>query len=345
MAQPQQSYYLAQAYYARSQPRMEAEALQDCERALQYIQPALASDLLRPAASALYAQIQTRYQELTAAQQQTAMLTDYRVRVGQIFRRSGIPCREEEVEQLPDGVWLIVHELVEIDEASGHPAVTMRLCFRRHPGTLPPQPGEHDVALYAQHQHEVQRIITRYGMETFPWPPTVYTGETAFADIFPERLALNRDLMFLAYAESKALWRYAQVLPWLTLHLTYLLIPTPARSVPAMLTAARYLTIVPLLHQRLQGLGMEVAEPPSPEQFAILRKQPVFVDAQAYFQAVVEALRPHLDAPSTHPRRLLNKLETPVRRPQPRRTKPSRTGKWTRHEPLSSLPSRPAEAQ
>ena len=75
-----------------------------------------------------------------------------------------------------------------------------------------PMPGVPEVTLYAQHQHEVQRLVAAHGMAAVPWPPPAYTGSTAFDLLFPERLALNRDLLFVLYATPRALRRYARVL-------------------------------------------------------------------------------------------------------------------------------------
>jgi len=64
-----------------------------------------------------------------------------------------------------------------------------------------PQPSVPEVALYAQHQHAAQGLLAAHGMAALSWLSLAYTGRTAFESIFPERLVLNRDLVFLAYAD------------------------------------------------------------------------------------------------------------------------------------------------
>src|SRR4029450_3023064 len=98
--------------------------------------------------------------------------------------------------------------------------VTVRLYFPHHPGSTTPQPSEQEMELYAQHQRDMQRVAATHGIGSLPWPQTAYTGNTAFALIFPERLALNRALVFLVHAEPKALLRYAQALQLVTQGLT-----------------------------------------------------------------------------------------------------------------------------
>ncbi len=116
------------------------------------------------------------------------------------------------VEQAPDVPWLELHELVDLDDSSGEPVVTVRLCFNANAGGAVPTPSMSEVTLYAQHQCEVQRLVAAHGMAAVPWPPTAYTGSTAFDLLFPERLALNRDLLFVLYATPRALRRYTRVL-------------------------------------------------------------------------------------------------------------------------------------
>ena len=47
-------------------------------------------------------------------------------------------------------------------------------------------------------------------MASKPCPGPAYEGSTDFAALFPERLGLNRDVLFIAFADVHALIRYAQ---------------------------------------------------------------------------------------------------------------------------------------
>lgn len=147
----------------------------------------------------------------TSSQQERA-LADYRTHVRRLFTRSGVPFQVEMVQQGPDAPWLALYDVVDLDEASGNPVVTVQLCFNVNASSPEPQPGVPEVALYAQCQGEAQRVVETHGMASLPWPSLAYAGSTAFDGIFPERLALNRDLVFLAYVERRALLRYARVL-------------------------------------------------------------------------------------------------------------------------------------
>src|SRR5262245_5079868 len=151
-----------------------------------------------------------------------------------------------------DTIWLELHEMVDLDERSGDPLVTVRLCFNANARETVPTPGVSEVTLYAQHQHEVQRLVGAHGMAAVPWPPTTYTGSTAFDLIFPERLALNRDLLFVLYAAPRALRRYARVLQQTTQTVSALRTTDLPPSMSTLAAVARWAVIVPLLHQRLQ---------------------------------------------------------------------------------------------
>jgi hypothetical protein len=203
------------------------------------------------------------------------------------------------------------------------------------------------VTLYAQHQHEVQRLVGAHGMAAVPWPPTAYTGSTAFDLIFPERLALNRDLLFVLYAAPRALRRYARVLQQTTQTVSALRTTDLPPSVSTLAAVARWAVIVPLLHQRLQPRGSATASPGYRQQHtasqeaglpALLREQlerfPAFADAYAYFHQLAETLCPLLNAPPTEPLRMHTKTEIllpPTRRRQP----PTRTPRGTRRTAIT----------
>jgi tetratricopeptide (TPR) repeat protein len=326
-AQPRQAYYLAQAYYARGQQAaVLTDQLQDGARALQYAQHALSSVPHQQLTSALVQEIQAFQHHLTAARQHAM---DYHTRVCRLFTRSGVPFQAEVVEQAPDAPWLALHELVDLDEASGHPVVTVRLCFNAN--SPEPRPGVPEIALYAQHQHAAQRLLEAHGMDAVPWPPIAYVGDTAFDRIFPERLALNRDLVFLAYADRGALLRYARVLQQTSRTLATLAAATPPPSVSRLTATARWVTVMPLLHQRLRTLATATASTallrqietlreaaPPPSLLERLRTFPAFADASAYFGAVAEALRPLLDAPPAARPQLPEAADAPAR-PERRR--------------------------
>jgi hypothetical protein len=172
-------------------------------------------------------------------------------------------------------------------------------------------PDEAAVTLYAQHQRDKQRLVGTYGIEALPWPHTAYEGSTDFAVLFPERLGLNRDVLFIAFADVHALIRYARVLQYTAQGLPTSVAATPAPSISSLAAIARYLTVVPLLHQRLQTLAAaapsrvvqrqisSVCETlttgPTPEA---LQHFTAFVDAYIYFHAIVDTLRAHLDTPA-----------------------------------------------
>jgi tetratricopeptide (TPR) repeat protein len=338
MAQPRQAYYLAEAYALRSQQATSvAGQLSDCARALQYAQQALHSSLHRQRTSALVQHIRAQYDSLTAAQQRVTALLDYREQVCRLMRSYGISFQAEMAEQAPDMPWLELHELVDLDDSSGEPVVTVRLCFNANASGAVPTPSMSEVTLYAQHQCEVQRLVAAHGMAVVPWPPTAYTGSTAFDLLFPERLAFNRDLLFVLYATPRALRRYARVLQQTTRTVSALPTTDVSPSVSALATAARWAVVIPLVHQRLHprvsiltftGCQQQHLGPPEAvlpvTLLERLQRFPAFADAYTYFQQLAEALRPLLNAPSTEPMQLLTETESPPPSTR-RRARPTRT--------------------
>jgi hypothetical protein len=336
IAQPRQAYYLAEAYALRSQQATSgAEQLSDCTRALQYAQQAFHSSLHRQRTSALVQHIQAQYDSLTAAQQRVTALLDYREQVCRLLRSHGVSFQVELVEQAPDVPWLELHELVDLDDSSGEPVVTMRLCFNTNVSGAVPTPSMSEVTLYAQHQCEVQRLVAAHGMAAVPWPTTAYTGSTAFDLLFPERLALNRDLLFVLYAAPRALRRYARVLQQTTRPVSALPTTDLPPSVSTLATMARWAVVIPLVHQRLrvsattstgcQQQHTELQEEAlSASLLEWLQRFPAFADAYAYFQQLTETLRPLLNVPSTEPLRLLTETESPPPSTR-RRLRPTRT--------------------
>jgi tetratricopeptide (TPR) repeat protein len=356
VAQPGQAYYLAEAYYARSQRADSVtDQLQDCERALQYAQHALASVPHQQRTRARLQELQALQQRLSAVRQRDVAMQDYRTRVCRLFARAGVAVQQEVVDQAPEAPWLTLHELADLDEASGTPVVTVRLCFNANASGTKARPSMSDIALYVQHQGDVQRLVAALGMAAVSWPPIAYAGNTAFESIFPERVALNRDLVFLVYAEHKALLRYAQVLQQTAPTLPTLAAAAPPPSVSRLIAAARQVTIMPLLHQRLRMLGMSAAskallqqietlwaEVLSPSLLEQLQTCPAFADATAYFGAIAEALRPRLEAlPAARPRRS-EEADVPPRpeRRRQRRTPIPRHDDWAPQAPSAASQAR-----
>jgi hypothetical protein len=254
----------------------------------------------------------------------------------------GISFQMEIVEQAPDMPWLELHELVDLDDSSGEPVFTVRLCFNANASGVVPTPGMSEMTLYAQHQCEVQRLIAAHGMAAMPWPPTTYTGSTAFDLLFPERLALNRDLLFVLYATPRALRRYARVLQQTTRPITVLPTTHLPPSVSTLATVARWAVVMPLVHQRLRphmsnttSTGCQQPHPGLQEEglpaalCEWLQHFPAFADAYGYFQQLAEALHPLLNAPSTQPLRLHTETEPSPPLPR-RRQRPTRTPRGTR---------------
>jgi tetratricopeptide (TPR) repeat protein len=338
VAQPRQAYYLAEAYALRSQQAtVLADQLADCARALQYAQRALHSSLHQQRTRALVQHIQAQYDSLTAAQQRVTALLDYREQVCRLLRSYGVAFEVDIVEQAPDMPWLELHELVDLDDSSGEPVVTVRLCFNTNASGPVPTPSVSEVTLYAQHQCEVQRLVAARGMATVPWPPITYTGSTAFDLLFPARLALNRDVLFVLSATPRALRRYARVLQQTTRTVSALPTADLPPSVSTLATVARWAVVIPLVHQRLLTLASAATSPgcqqPHTElQEAVfpaallewLQRFPAFADAYTYFQQLAETLRPLFNASPTEPLRLLTETESlpasPRRRPRPTRT-------------------------
>jgi hypothetical protein len=343
VAQPRQAYYLAEAYALRSQQTTSvADQLSDCSRALQYAQQALHSSLHRQRTSALVQHIQAQYDSLTAAQQRATALLDYREQVCRLMLSYEISFQMEIVEQAPDMPWLALQELVDLDDSSGEPVFTVRLCFNANASGAVPTPGMSEMTLYAQHQCEVQRLVAVHGMAAVPWPPAAYIGSTAFNLLFPERLALNRDLLFVLYATPRALRRYARVLQQTTRPRAVLPTTDLPPSVSTLATVARWAIVMPLVHQRLHphmsnptSTGYQQPHPGLQEEVLPamlcewLQHFPAFADAYAYFQQLAEALRPLLNAPSTEPLGLHTETEPspPLTR---RRRRPTRTPRGTR---------------
>jgi hypothetical protein len=199
-----------------------------------------------------------------------------------------------------------------------------------------------EVTLYAQHQCEGQRLVAAHGMAAVPWPPTAYTGSTAFDLLFPERLALNRDLLFVLCATPRALRRYARVLQQTTRTVSAPLTTDLPPSVSTLAAVARLAVVTPLVHQRLHTQASATAstgcqqQPTGLQEEALpaalherLQRFPAFADAYAYFQQLAETLRPLLNAPPTEPLRLLTETEPPPSSTR-RRPRPTRTPRGTR---------------
>jgi len=310
-AQPRQAYYLACAYYARSQQVAPGlGALHDCEQALQYIQNALREAPSLALGLALLRQIEAHHQTLMTARQQEQSRAAYRQRICSLFAQQGVRFQEHTVERAAEAPWVELHETADLDDTSGTLVTVVQVFFNDQAVGAPALPDEAEVALYAQHQRDKQRLVDTYGIEALPWPHTAYEGGTDFAALFPERLALNRDVLFIAFAELHALLRYARVLQYISQGL-----PTPdgatePLSASVLAAAARYLTLIPLLRQRLQtfataapskavqrqisGVQDTLPQAPTPEQ---LQHLPAFVDAYIYFHAIVDTMRAHLDTP------------------------------------------------
>jgi hypothetical protein len=271
----------------------------------------------------------------------TALL-DYREQVCRLFLSYGVLFQVEMVEQAPDMPWLELHELVDLDDSSGDPVVTVRLCFNANASGAVPTPGMSEVTLYAQHQCEVQRLVAAHGMAAVPWPTTAYTGSTAFDLLFPERLALNRDLLFVLYATPRALRRYARVLQQSTRTVSGLSTTDLLPSVSTLATVARWAVVIPLVHQRLYPHASATTSTGRQQQHVGLQEEglpaalpewlqcfPAFTDAYRYFQQLAETLRPLFNVPSTEPLRLLAETE-PSPPSMRRRPRPTRTPRGTR---------------
>jgi tetratricopeptide (TPR) repeat protein len=344
-AQPQQAYYLALAHYARSQPPPPGmEALQACEQALRYVQEALQDAPALTEVSALRHQIEAHHHMLlTVCSQEQARLA-YRQHICNLFTQYDVPVQEHTVPVAPDAPWVEMREMADLDEATGKLVTIVHLWFNDQAVGARIVPDEADVLLYAQHQRDKQRAVETYGMEALPWPHTAYEGSTDFAELFPERLGLNRDVLFIAFADVHALIRYARVLQYNAQVLPTSAAATSTPSVSALAAAARYFTVVPLLHQRLQILAAAapskvvqrqissvcetLTAEPVPEP---LQHFPAFVDAYIYFHAIVETLRAHLDTPATE-RPVVQSEERQTPRAA-RRKRRQNKDRWREEEP------------
>ncbi len=310
-AQPQQAYYLAVAHYARSQQLAPGkEALHASAQALQYAQDALKDAPSLTAAAVLLPAMEENHQTLLTMRAQEQDRMAYRERICSFFAQHSIPVQEHTVPGGADAAWVELQELADLDEATGKLVTTVHLSFNSQAVGTTVVPDEAEVTLYAQHQRDKQRLVETYGIEALPWPHTAYEGSTDFAVLFPERLGLNRDVLFIAFADLHALIRYARVLQYIAQGLPTSTAATPPPSVNILAAAARYLTLLPLLRQRLQILAaaapskvvqrqiISVCETlPTGHTSEPLQPFPAFVDAYIYFHAIVDAMRAQLDTP------------------------------------------------
>jgi hypothetical protein len=344
-AQPQQAYYLALAHYARSQQTAPGiEALHESEQALQYTQEALKDAPSLSEAAALLRQIEEHHQRLLTVRSQEQDRMAYRQRVRNLFTQHDVPVQEHTVARAADAAWVEMQELADLDEATGKLVTIVHLSFNSQAVGARVMPDEAEVTLYAQHQRDKQRLVETHGIEALPWPHTAYEGRTNFAALFPERLGLNRDVLFIAFADVHALIRYARVLQYIAQGLPTSAAATTAPSVSSLAATARYVTVFPLLHQRLQILVAaapskvvqrqisSVCETlttgPTPEP---LQHFPAFVDAYIYFHAIVDTLRAHLDTPAAE-RPSVQSEERQTPRPA-RRKRRQNKDRWREGEP------------
>ncbi len=345
-AQPRQVYYLAIAYYARSQQAPTgSEALQASERALRYAEEALQAAPTLAEAGELVQQITAHRQMLTTRQQQEQGRTAYRQRICHLFGQHGVPIQASAVPGAADAPWVVIQETADLDDTSGKLVTTVHLAFNSQAMGDEPRPDDPEVILYAQHQRDKQRVVDVHGIEALPWPHTAYEGRTDFAVIFPERLGLNRDILFVAFADLHALLRYAKVLQAMLQDLTPASDPTATPTAACLAAAARYLTVVPLLRQRLQILA---AAAPSravqrqingvcetfdigmtPETFQHCM---AFGDAYTYFHAIGDTMRVHLETPSTERVDVQQHEERQPTRQARRKRRPSKD-RWGEGEP------------
>lgn len=336
--QPQQAYYLAAAYDLRSaQAPSDPEALRACEQALQALQPMLAYAPVAPQATALLHQVEAKHLTLVTVRQQEQARALYRRQICGLFSQNGVRFQDDVVDQRPEAPWVEVVDVADLDEASGKLITTMYLHFNGQATGVSPTPNEADITLYAQHQRDKQRLVEAHGMEALAWPHTVYEGHTDFALLFPERLGLNRDLIFVAFADPHALIRYARVLHTIVQGLPQSQAGLTPPDNAALAAAARYLVLLPILRQRLQTLsttapskavqrqmselGDTLAMAPGPEQ---LQHCPAFLDAYTYFHGIVEAMRASLDAPPTERPSAQPEERQPQQRPTRRKRRQSK---------------------
>jgi len=344
-AQPRQAYYLALAHYARSQQLAPGiEALHENEQALQYAQEALTDAPSLTEATALLRQMEVYHHMLLTVRSQEQDRLAYRQRVHSLFAQHDVPVQEHTVARAADTPWVEMQELADLDEATGMLMTIVHLWFNGQAVGARTVPDEAEVTLYAQHQRDKQRLVETYGIEALPWPHTAYEGSTDFAALFPERLGLNRDVLFIAFADVHALIRYARVLQYIVQGLPTSAAAPTAPSVSSLATTARYLTVVPLLHQRLQSLAAAapskvvqrqisgvcetLATGPTPD---LLQDFPAFVDAYIYFHAIVDTLRAQLDTPAAE-RPSIQSEERQAPRPA-RRKRRQNKDRWREGEP------------
>jgi len=344
-AQPQQAYYLALAHYARSQqPAPGIDALHESEQALQYVQEALTDAPSLSEATALLHQLEEHHQRLLTMRSQEQDRMAYRQRVRNLFTQHDVPVQEHTVARAADAPWVEMQELADLDEATGKLVTIVHLSYNSQAVGDRVVPDEAEVTLYAQHQRDKQRLVETQGIEALPWPHTAYEGSTDFAALFPERLGLNRDVLFIAFADVHALIRYARVLQYIAQGLPTSAAAITAPSVSSLAATARYVTVFPLLHQRLQILAAaapskvvqrqisSVCETlttgPTPEP---LQHFPAFVDAYIYFHAIVDTLRAHLDTPAAE-RPSVQSEERQTPRPA-RRKRRQHKDRWREGEP------------
>jgi hypothetical protein len=132
--------------------------------------------------------------------------------------------------------------------------------------------------------------------------------------------------------------------------LAALVTATSSPPLPVVITAARYVTILPLLGQRLRVLARQVptkgwhqqlsasqAIVPTPSLLAPLQSIPAFMEAQTYFQAIAGAMHAVLATPPAGALRLPDESAPPQRRPPQRRAKTPRPEKRLRHIPPGFL--------
>jgi tetratricopeptide (TPR) repeat protein len=344
-AQPQQAYYLALAHYARSQQTAPGrEALHESEQALQYAQEVLkdAPSLLE--VTALLRQMEEHHQGLLIVRSQEQDRLAYRQRVHSLFAQHDVPVQEHTVARAAGAPWVEMQELADLDEATGKLVTIVHLWFNGQAVEARMVPDEAEITLYAQHQRDKQRLVETHGIEALPWPHTVYEGSTDFAALFPERLGLNRDVLFIAFADVHALIRYARVLQYIAQGFPTSAAAIPTPSISSLAAMARYLTVVPLLHQRLQILAAAAPSKVVQRQISSvcetlttgltpepLQHFPAFVDAYVYFHAIVDTLRAHLDTPATE-RPSVQSEERQTPRPA-RRKRRQNKDRWREGEP------------
>lgn len=343
-AQPRQAYYLALAYYEQSRHAASAaSALRDSSTAWRYVQAALTADPTMAEATRLRQALEAHNHTLLTARRQEDIRAAYRQRVTSLLAHYGVRVQAHPVARAPEAAWVVLQEVADLDEASGKPVTTVHAFFNSQATRTPAWPDEAALTLYAQHQRDKQRVLDTNGIAALPWPRTAYEGATDFAALFPERLGLNRDILFIAFADLHALLRYARVLPSI---LQGFLVPelagTPL-SAGLLAAIARYLTLIPLVRQRLHTLAAAAASKVvqrqissgcdvltaacTPEQWQHL---PPFADAYSYFRGIADTMRGHLDTPPAE--RLEGQSEERQPQRQARRQRRQVKNRWKTSE-------------